>query len=228
MSAIGSSEFKDAFMAALDRLHERYLVGLEGVKEVWLIRHGDAYTDVASLGQSSLDPPLSATGRRQAALLGRRLAAAGVRVLWASDLGRARETAEVAAASLPGVAVAIDPRLREVRTHWDAGILPPAPETRGEGEFPFLETEEGVVARMHEAVLAIAAGLREHGESRAAAISHAAAIGAYVAHVLGLPYGKLPILPQYTSVTVLRVLGERVVVESLADISHRIGEDVRD
>ena len=215
-------------MAALDRLHERYLIGLDGVKEVWLIRHGDAYTDVASLGESALDPPLSAVGRRQAGLLGRRLAAARIRSLWASDLGRALQTAEIAAASLPGIPVAVDPRLREVRTHWDAGRLPPAPESRAEGEFPFLEEEETVVRRMHEVVLAIARELDDIGEPRAAAVSHAAAIGAYVAHLLGLPYGKLPILPQYTSVTVLRVLGDRVVVESLADISHRIGEDEGD
>ena len=228
MSAIGSSEFKEAFMAALDRIHERYLIGLEGVKEVWLIRHGDAYTDVASLGESSLDPPLSEVGRRQAALLGRRLAEARIRSLWSSDLGRARETATLASGSLPGVQIAVDPRLREVRTHWDAGLLPPAPKSRGEDEFPFLEDERRVVARMHEIVLAISRNLVRIDEPRAAAVSHAAAIGAYVAHLLGLPYGKLPILPQYTSVTVLRVLGERVVVESLADISHRIGEDVKD
>ena len=215
-------------MAALDRIHERYLVGIEGVKEVWLIRHGDAYTDVASLGESSLDPPLSAVGRRQAALLGRRLAAARIASVWASDLGRARETAEVAAASLGGVTVGVDPRLREVRTHWDEGMLPPSPESRSEGEFTFLEAEEEVVARLHEAVLDIARNLTESNEPRAAAVSHAAAIGAYVAHLLGLPYGKLPILPQYTSVSVLRVLGDRVVVESIADISHRIGEDSED
>ena len=228
MNQIGSSEFKEAFMAALDRLHERYLIGLEGVKEVWLIRHGDAYTDVASLGESALDPPLSAVGRRQAGLLGRRLAAARIRSVWASDLGRAIQTAEIAAASLPEIPVAVDPRLREVRTHWDAGRLPPAPETRPEGEFPFLEDEQAVVLRMHQVVLEIARELDQIGEPRAAAVSHAAAIGAYVAHLLGLPYGKLPILPQYTSVTVLRVRGDRVVVESLADISHRIGEDEGD
>lgn len=208
-------------MAGLDRIHERYLIGVDGVKEVWLIRHGDAYTDVASLGETSLDPPLSAAGRQQAAQLGERLATAQIRSLWASDLTRARQTAELASAALPGVRIAVDPRLREVHTHWDEGRLPPPPESRAEGDFPFLEEEAAVVARIHAAVLDIARHLAEIDEPRAAAVSHAAAIGAYVAHLLGLPYGKLPILPQYTSVTVLKVLKDRVVIESVADISHR-------
>lgn len=216
-------------MDALYQAHERYLVGIEGVKEVWLIRHGDAYGDqVALRANDQFDPPLSTAGRLQAGRLGRRLAAAGLRTLWSSDLVRARETAEIAAEQLPGAAVAVERRLREVKTHWDDGMVPPPPEDCAESDFPFLEPEDDVVARMHAAVLAIANDLEVSGQPRAAAVSHAAAIGAYVAHLLGLPYGKLPILPQYTSVSVLRVKDGRVVVQSLTDISHRLGEDEPD
>lgn len=205
-------------------MHERFLVGVEGVREVYLIRHGDAYTDVANFGERGLDPPLSVPGRLQADRLGRRLAAAGVSALWASDLVRARQTAEIAATHLPGLEIALDLRLREVRTHWSDGQIPPEPpEPRPADFYPFLEKQSEVVERTHAAVLDIAGDLERSGGYRAAAISHAGVIGIYASHLLGTPYG-MPILPQYTSVTVLRVKGERVVLESLADLSHLAGE----
>ena len=37
-----------AFLDALARLHERFLVDVEGVTEVWLVRHGDAYGELTS------------------------------------------------------------------------------------------------------------------------------------------------------------------------------------
>jgi 2,3-bisphosphoglycerate-dependent phosphoglycerate mutase len=207
-------------------MHERFLVGVEGVREVWLIRHGDAYTDVASLGDGDLDPPLSIPGRRQADLLGRRLAAARVAAVWASDLVRARETAEIAAAYLPDVMVAQDLRLREVTTHWAVGEVPPEPpEPRPEDYYPYLEPPEEVIERTQAVVLDIARELEARGKLRGAAVTHAALIGIYAAHLLGTRYG-MPILPQYTSVTVLRVKGERVVLQSLADIAHRVGEEL--
>lgn len=211
-------------MERLDQMHERFLVGVEGVREVYLIRHGDAYTDVASFGERGLDPPLSVPGRHQADRLGRRLAAAGVSSVWASDLTRARQTAEIAAGHLPGVTVAEDPRLREVRTHWAEGQVPPEPpEPRPADFYPFLEPPAEVVERTHATVLDIARDLERSGGQRAAAVTHAGVIGIYASHLLRAPQG-MPILPQYTSVTVLRVKGERVVLESLADLSHLAGE----
>jgi hypothetical protein len=40
------------------------------------------------------------------------------------------------------------------------------------------------------------------------------------ASVLGLSWGKLPVMPMYTSVTILAIKGERVVLRSLADATH--------
>lgn len=221
---MNGDELRAAFQERLDQMHERFLVGVEGVREVYLIRHGDAYTDVANFGERGLDPPLSAPGRHQADRLGRRLAEAGISALWASDLVRALQTAEIAAAHLPGVEVAQDTRLREVRTHWAEGQIPPEPpEPRPADFYPFLEEESEVVERAHAAILDIARDLERSGGYRAAAVTHAGVIGIYASHLLGTAYG-MPILPQYTSVTVLRVKGDRVVLESLADLSHLAGE----
>ncbi|HKC83208.1 MAG TPA: histidine phosphatase family protein, partial [bacterium] len=78
-----------------------------------LIRHGQSTWNEEHRIQGQLDPPLSELGRRQAALLGARLAARRFAALYASDLKRAFETAEVV-----GAAIHLEPEprssLREV------------------------------------------------------------------------------------------------------------------
>lgn len=203
-----------AFLRMLEQLHERHLVGVEGVRELWLVRHADAYTGMERLGPGVVDPPLTPLGQEQAARLGQRLAYVPIDAVWASDLRRAVETAEPVART-HGLAVQTDARLREVRTHWDEGgqarLNPP-------GEYPFPESEQEVFERIGAALRDIAGGTPEGG--RAVAVTHNAAIGIYVSNVLGLGWGKLPVMPMYTSVTVLAVKDDRVVVRSLADATH--------
>ena len=205
-----------AFLRMLEQLHERHLVGVEGVRELWLIRHGDAYTGMEAMGEGPVDPPLTPLGREQAGRLAERLGYVRLDAVWASDLRRAVETAE-AVAVRRGLSVLTDPRLREVRTHWDEGGEAPlnAPE-----EYPFPESEREVYERVRAALTEIVAGVPDGG--RAAVVTHNAAIGIFVSNVLGLGWGKLPVMPMYTSVTVLAVKGERVVVRSLADATHLV------
>jgi broad specificity phosphatase PhoE len=63
--------------------------------------------------QGHVDTPLSDVGRRQAALLARRLAEEPIDEIHVSDLRRAVETAEAVAAQIP-LALRVDPRLREL------------------------------------------------------------------------------------------------------------------
>ena len=220
-----------SFLQALGRLHERFLVDVPGVTEVWLVRHGDAYGELGSpddaaegapTGTGRIDPPLSPRGREQAMRLGQRLAASGVTRVWSSELHRARETAELAAA--PGaLSLAVDDRLREVTTQWDSDTEPPEQEP-STPYIPFVEPLEEVVARMDAAVRAIAAEAGPDG--RVAAVSHAGAISMYVAHVLGLDSGPLRMLPRFTSVTVVVVKDGQVVVQSVGDVGHLLRETV--
>src|SRR5215831_1452114 len=133
----------------IEDLHARHLVGADGVREVWLIRHADAYQGLGPLADGIVDPPLSERGREQAARLAARLARVPLDAVWSSPLRRAVETAETIASSR-GLEVRSDPRLREVRTHWDAGG---PPERADEVPvYPFPEPEAEVVERMRAAV----------------------------------------------------------------------------
>jgi len=81
-------------------------------RPLWLIRHAESSWNAHGRWQGWSDPGLSRRGRAQAATLAGELAAAGVGAIVASDLRRARETAEIVGEQL-GVALRFDARLRE-------------------------------------------------------------------------------------------------------------------
>ena len=224
-----ASASRGAFLDALDKLHERFLVDVPGVTEVWLVRHGDAYDELMSDDDAGvapgrrIDPPLSPRGREQAGRLGRRLARSTVAGLYASNLQRAQETARLAAAQFrepPGVFS--DPRLREVKTRWDDGAVVDEPEDEPARYIPFVEPFEEVVARMQSAVNDIAATAGPG--RRVALVSHAGAITMYLSHVLGLDFGHLRMLLGFTSVSVVRIKDGMVVVGSIGDTGHLLSE----
>jgi broad specificity phosphatase PhoE len=82
------------------------------VTTLLLVRHGETDWNAEGRLQGHTDRPLNDVGRRQAAALAQRLADDGIDTVSASDLARARETAEILAERL-GLPVATDPDLRE-------------------------------------------------------------------------------------------------------------------
>ncbi|MFI0941321.1 histidine phosphatase family protein [Streptomyces sp. NPDC021020] len=66
-----------------------------GARYLYLVRHGEAVPDESGLSER---------GRRQAHLLGERLAGCPVSAVWHGPLARARETAEIVGGRLDGVA----------------------------------------------------------------------------------------------------------------------------
>jgi probable phosphoglycerate mutase len=217
MAEAPEQAFRSRFLHALERLHERFLVGVPGVTEVWLVRHGDAYAELVSLDDSNIDPPLSQKGRDEAEKLGIRLAASGVSAVWCSPSRRSQETAEIAARAA-GLPVHVDPRLREVKTRWEEDGADGDRAVPEGGYIPFVEPLEEVVERMGSVVkdIAHAAG----PEGRVAAVTHAGAITFYLTHVLKLDSGPLRVLPRFTSVSVVLLKDDRIVVQSIGDVGH--------
>lgn len=87
---------------------------------IWLIRHGQTDANLFGKYQGHLDVPLNATGREQVLAMGETLreemAARGIehaQAIYSSDLSRAWETAQ-AAAAVVNLPVQSDERLREI------------------------------------------------------------------------------------------------------------------
>ncbi len=84
----------------------------EHATRVIAIRHGETAWNVDTRIQGQLDIPLNDTGRWQARRLAQALAGEPLQAVYASDLGRAYETAQVLAQAV-GLEVVTDPGLRE-------------------------------------------------------------------------------------------------------------------
>lgn len=80
-------------------------------REIWWIRHGESEWNREGRWQGHTDIPLSAVGEEQARRLGKRLRGRVFDGVFASDLARARQTAQL---TFPEADLQIDKRLREV------------------------------------------------------------------------------------------------------------------
>ena len=101
--------------------------------------------------------------------------------------------------------------------HVDERLVEMALVVTEDGSLDLREPAEGVIERMRAAVDEIA---QRHAGQRVVVVSHGAAIIAYLADVLRLEPGQLRMLPYYTSISVVRALGDRRMVGALGDIAH--------
>jgi probable phosphoglycerate mutase len=177
-------------------LEENYLLGVEGVTEVWLVRHADVYDDLEDVH----DPPLSARGREEARRLAQRVRSLPVAAVYASPARRAQETARQLTDE-----VHLGARLGEASAKFTGGRL------------TVEERAIDIVTRMRAAVdEAVAA----HPAARVVMIGHGIAILNYLADVLRLTPGTLRLYPPFTGVSIVRAHGDRRAVGTLFDVSH--------
>ena len=195
MLAVGAGA--ERMTQAMRSLEALFLIGIEGVTEIWLVRHGDCYEGMADGG----DPPLSPLGRKQAARLAERVRRLNPAAVYTSPYRRAVETAGTMTDDLR-----IEPRLVEM-----------AMDLTDDGVLDFKEAPSIVVERMSAVIDEIT---ETHPGQRVIVVSHGAAIVNYVTDLLRLEPGQLRLLPYYTSVSIVKALGDRRVVAGFGDVAH--------
>ncbi|MGZ4399115.1 MAG: histidine phosphatase family protein [Gaiellaceae bacterium] len=143
-----------------------------------LARHGETDWNAEGRLQGHTDRPLNEVGRRQAQALADRLAGEPISAVYASDLARARETAEIVAARLH-VEVVVDPDLREKNWgNWE-GLTG---DERALVEFAGEETADHA-ARVLRAVRRIA---ERHPGERVLVVTHGGSLRRVQAAVSGI------------------------------------------
>lgn len=208
-----------------------------GGVELYIVRHADALPDADEVVNGGYDAQaLSALGRQQAEALANRLRDLTLAAIYTSPIARAVQTAAPTAASHQ---LEIQPveGLREIAL----GVLESDAVSAGSPE----EIASLLRARLREiAHIAVSTGswesipgtepsallrkrltdalddiIRAHPGERVMVVSHAGAINAYLAALLGLTRDYF-FPTANTSISVIRALGERRMLFSLNDISH--------
>ena len=184
---------------AMRSLEATFLIGVEDVTTIWLVRHGDCYEGMTE----GSDPPLSPLGRTQAARLAERVKRVGATAFYASPLRRAVETAHIIDG---GDEVREDKRLIEIDLELDE-----------DSTLHFKESTASVVERMRSAIDDIVAA---HPGEHVVVVTHGIALMAYISDVLHLEPGQVRVLPYYTSVSVVHAFGDVRMVGTVADTAH--------
>src|SRR3954449_2195858 len=143
-----------------------------------LARHGETDWNTTGRLQGHTDRPLNDYGRRQAGALADRLADDGIAAIYASDLSRAKETAEIVGSRLR-LPVVIDADLRE--RNWGSweGLTPSERDTVAfEGE-----TSNDHRERLMRAVHRIA---ERHAGQRVLVVTHGGSMRRVQAAVTGI------------------------------------------
>lgn len=193
-----------------------------------LVRHGESEGNVRRIMQGQLDLPLTGAGREQARLVAARIASMPVRAIYASPLSRAFETASVIAAhhALPvqpvddlqegGWGEAQGLTWAEVIARWEVRDGQPLAEV-----IPGAEAMGALRARAARAIDAL---LDRHDDDLAVCVSHAGTIAQLIAHLVGMPDGRLlRVSTGNTAVTVIEGRASEPVIRLLNDMCHLAG-----
>jgi alpha-ribazole phosphatase len=194
-----------------------------------LVRHGKTAWNAQARYQGRADLPLSDAGRRQAAMLARRLAREEIDAVYASDLQRAWEMA-VTVAAPHGLPVRAEPRLLEMDfgdwegltydevqerypqalAAWEADPLNMAP--------PGGETLAHVVARVQSLLDDI---VRIHPDHTVVLVAHGGPLRVLLCIVMGLdPRAHWQFRLDVASLSELYLYDEGAVLTGLNDTHH--------
>lgn len=163
---------------------------------MFLVRHGQSTWNADGRWQGQADPPLSALGEHQASAAAVAVRHLGVTRVLASDLERARRTAELAAPE--GVRCDVDAAWRERHAGEWTGLRRAEIEAQYPGYLddhrrpPAYEGDESLLARVLPALAALAdpAGLADP-DGIVLVVTHGGVIGA-IERRLGAPWVPVP------------------------------------
>ncbi len=149
---------------------------------ILLARHGETDWNRELRVQGHSDTPLNEVGREQARALAEALAREPVHAIYASDLSRARETAEIVAASRD-LEVCCDPDLRERNFgSWEGMTRQEIDHRFGASSTHDGETPDEVRERILAAMNRIAA---RHPREEVLVVSHGGALNSLWHHASG-------------------------------------------
>ncbi len=195
-----------------------------------LVRHGETLWNREWRIQGHQDVPLSPDGVEQARRLARRLASERLTAVWSSDLGRARETAEIIA-DPHGLQVVATPLLREVNMgQWESLTGEEIMAAHGEEVWlrfrqdsiahrpPDAEPWESAYARLLEALAAV----REaHAEGTVVLVGHGGTLRCILCEALGAPLASMRCIHlDNASLSIVELTPDRTAVRLLNDTGH--------
>ena len=194
-----------------------------------LVRHGQSTWNREHRIQGQLDPPLSEEGRRQAELLGRRLAGRRLAGFYASDLKRAFETA-LAIGTFVDLTPDPTPGLREIylgdweglRTEEIAKRFPDSWARWGEEpDWDLVPGGEGAARFEARVIATVDEILDRHSHGDVLVVTHGGVIQVALHRVIGRPSrGLFPFKIQNASISLIEVRAGRMVIGGSNDVGH--------
>lgn len=200
--------------------------------ELILARHGETEWNSQKILQGHLDSPLTATGVRQAHVLGKRLARIRPDHLYSSDLGRAHETAKIIATYCQKP-IQLEQRFREkhlgiFQGHaWDT-IKQKFPQeyrqfSKGDPDYAVPKGES-----YHQFVQRIVTALEQiicrHPGETVLIVTHGGIVSALFRHILAIPLSE-PRRYRLKNTSINRIIVEddEWFIDTFGDTSHLEG-----
>jgi len=195
-----------------------------------LVRHGETDWNVQRRYQGQTDVPLSGFGMRQAELVAERLTGDKINAVYASDLSRAWETAQIIAGK-SGLEVFPEPRLRELKF----GILEGLTFEEAEKQYPemiaawldnFNNTPDGAetIDQFTARIVSLLDNLRgEHDQQVVLLVGHGGSLSEILRVILGLsPEKRWYLEMENASLSEVLISEDYVSLKRLNDTCHLV------
>jgi broad specificity phosphatase PhoE len=195
-----------------------------------LVRHGETDWNVQRRYQGQTDVPLSGFGMRQAELVAERLTGGKIDAVYASDLSRAWETAQIIAGK-SGLEVFPEPRLRELKFGILEGLtFDEAEAQHSEMIAAWLEdynnTPEGAetIDSFNTRIVSLLDNLRgEHDEQVVLLVGHGGSLSEILRVILGLsPEKRWYFEMENASLSEVLISEDYVSLKRLNDTCHLV------